>query len=208
MKNERPKPNIENFKPQQREIVSESMNFVSAYIKKISEYIYSEDVGNFINEIIDANRIFLVGAGRSGLEARAFAMRLMHLGFDTHAIGDATAPLPTTGDLVIIISGSGNTRSIIDLGTSIKIKGPKMAIITTNKESSLGKISDIVVIIPVIIEDIDKNLREYFLPLGTLFEAITHIFLDAIISELKYRNGITEVNMKDRHLLSEYAGIL
>ncbi len=147
-----------------------------------------------------------MGAGRSGLEGRMFAMRLMHLGFDVHVIGDVTAPVPTREDLVIIISGSGNIRSIVDLGTAIKGKGPKMAIITTNKDYSL--ILDTTMIIPVMIEDIDKDLKEYFLPMGTLFEAVTHIFLDAIISELKYRTGTTEVNMKDRHMLSEYVGIL
>ena len=190
----------------EREIMSEYMNFVSDYIKKISKELDSENVNRLINEIIDVKRIFLMGAGRSGLEARAFAMRLMHLGFDVHVIGDATAPVPTNEDLVIIISGSGETQSVLDLGTNIKSKGPKMAIITTNKDYSL--ILDMTIIIPVKIEDIDKDLRECFLPMGTLFEVITHVFLDAIISELKYRTGTTEAKMKDRHMLSEYVGIL
>jgi 6-phospho-3-hexuloisomerase len=147
-----------------------------------------------------------MGAGRSGLAARAFAMRLMHLGFDVHVVGDVTTPVPTKEDLVIIVSGSGMTRSIVDLGTDIKGKGPKMAIITTNKDYSI--ILDIAIIIPVTIEDIDRDLRECFLPMGTLFEAVSHIFLDAIISELKYRTRTMETKMKDRHMLSEYVGIL
>ena len=189
-----------------REILSEHMNFVSDYIKKISRELDSENINRLINEITSAKKIFLMGAGRSGLEARAFAMRLMHLGFDVHVVGDVTAPVPTSEDLVIIISGSGKTRSIVDLGTIIKGKGPKMAIITANKDYSL--ILDMAIIIPVTIEDIDKDLRECFLPMGTLFEAVSHIFLDAIISELKYRTGTTEIKMKDRHMLSEYVGIL
>lgn len=190
----------------EREIMLEYMNFVSDYIKTISKKLDSENVNSLINEIIDAKRIFLIGAGRSGLEARAFAMRLMHLGFDVYVVGDVTTPVPTNEDLVIIISGSGETQSIVDLGTSIKEKEPKMAVITTNKDCPL--ILDIAIIIPVMTEDIDKDLRECFLPMGTLFEAISHIFLDAIISELKYRTGTTEVKMKDRHMLSEYVGIL
>ena len=81
-----------------------------------------------------------------------------------------------------------------------------MAIITTNKDYS--SILDMTIIIPVIIEDIDKDLRECFLPMGTLFEIVSHIFLDAIISELKYRTGTTEATMKDNHIFSEYVGIL
>lgn len=192
----------------EREIISEHMNFVSDYIKTISKKLDSENVNKLINEIINTKRIFLMGAGRSGLEARVFAMRLMHLGFDAYIIGDVTTPVPTKGDLVIIISGSGKTRSIVNLGTSLKDKDPKMIVMTTNKDSYLAKISDIIIIIPVVIEDINKDLRECFLPMGTLFEAVSHIFLDAIISELKYRIGTTEAKMKDRHMLSEYVGVL
>ena|SRR3990167_1679419 len=190
----------------EREIMSEHMNFVSDYIKTISKKLDTKNVNKLINEIINTKRIFLMGAGRSGLEARAFAMRLMHLGFDVHVVGDATAPVPTNEDLVIIISGSGKTQSVVDIGTIIKGKGSKMAIITANKDYSL--ILDMAIIIPVTIEDIDKDLRECFLPMGTLFEAVSHIFLDAIISELKYRTGTTETKMKDRHMLSEYVCIL
>jgi 6-phospho-3-hexuloisomerase len=190
----------------EREIISEHMNFVSEYIKKISKELDSENINKLINEIITTKRIFLMGAGRSGLEARAFAMRLMHLGFDVHMVGDVTTPIPTIEDLVIIISGSGKTQSIVDIGTAIKGKGPKMAIITTNKDYYL--ILDIVIVIPVRIEDIDKDHRECFIPMGTLFEVISHIFIDAIISELKYRTGTTEAEMKDRHMLSECVGML
>ena len=194
----------------ERKILSEHMNFVSDYIKTISKKLDTEKVDELIEQIINTKRlirrIFLMGSGRSGLEARAFAMRLMHLGFDTHVVGDVTAPVPTKEDLVIIISGSGKTRSIVDLGTVIKSKGPKMVIITANKDYSL--ILDMAIIIPIIKEDIDKDLRECFLPMGTLFEAVVHIFLDAIVSELKYRTGTTETNMKDRHILSEYVGTL
>ena len=192
----------------ERNIMSESMNFVAEYIKKISKELDSENINKLIKEIINAKKIFLMGAGRSGLEARSFAMRLMHLGFSIYVVGDVTAPVPTHEDLVIIISGSGETRSIIDLGVTIKDREPKLAIITTKNGSSLTEISDIIIIIPVIIEDIDKDLRECFLPMGTLFEVVTHVFLDAIISELKYNTRTTEINMKDRHMSSEYVGIM
>ncbi len=83
----------------EREIMSEHMNFVSDYIKKISKELDMKNVNRLIEEIIHTKRIFLMGAGRSGFEARAFAMRLMHLGFDVHVVGDVTAPTPTSEDL-------------------------------------------------------------------------------------------------------------
>ena len=78
----------------EHEIISTSINFVTDYIKGISKELNLEHIANLVNEVVDAKRIFLLGAGRSGLEARAFAMRLMHMGFDVYVIGSATAPLP------------------------------------------------------------------------------------------------------------------
>ena len=38
--------------------------------------------------ILQAKRVFIVGAGRSGFAARAFSNRLMHLGFDSNFVGN------------------------------------------------------------------------------------------------------------------------
>ncbi|MFN8450573.1 MAG: hypothetical protein U0521_18795 [Anaerolineae bacterium] len=41
---------------------------------------------------------------------KALAMRLMHLGFDTHVVGDVTTPPLGAGDLLIVSAGPGNSR--------------------------------------------------------------------------------------------------
>jgi len=48
-------------------------------IEKITERISPEEVEQFITVIKNAPRIYVVGAGRSGFVARAFAMRLVQL---------------------------------------------------------------------------------------------------------------------------------
>ena len=58
-------------------------------------------------EIAAAGRIFVVGAGREGIAARAFAMRLMHLGKEVHWLWDDTTPGMRAGDLLIAVNGSG-----------------------------------------------------------------------------------------------------
>ena len=40
--------------------------------------------------ILSADRIFVAGKGRSGLQMKAFAMRLMHLGLSVHVVDDVT----------------------------------------------------------------------------------------------------------------------
>ncbi|AVH54882.1 MULTISPECIES: hypothetical protein [Streptomyces] len=56
----------------------------------------------------NAERIFVTGEGRSGLMAKAFAMRLMHLGLPVHVIGETTTPAVAQGDTARAPSGSPN----------------------------------------------------------------------------------------------------
>ena len=56
-----------------------------------------------------APRVFVLGAGRSGLALRMTAMRLMHLGLDVHVVGEVTTPAIERGDLLVTASGSGTT---------------------------------------------------------------------------------------------------
>jgi len=63
-------------------------------------------------------------------------------------VGETTTPAVQPDDLVIAVSGSGETPSIANLGTIAKKIGSKLAVITSNKDSTLGNNSDIVVIVP------------------------------------------------------------
>ena len=125
-----------------------SMNLIAEHIKKVASKLDTGSVTLLVNGIIDSKIIFLMGAGRSGLAAKAFAMRLMHLGFNVYVVGETTTPAVQPDDLVIAVSGSGETPSIANLGVIAKKIGSKLAVISSNRDSTLGRISDIVLIIP------------------------------------------------------------
>ncbi len=189
-----------------------SMNLIAQHIKKAASKLDSGSVKKLVDEIICSKRIFLMGAGRSGLAAKAFAMRLMHMGFNVFVVGETTTPAVQPDDLVIAVSGSGETPSIANLGGIAKKIGSKLAVITSNKESTLGKISDIVVIVPgrpkedVIYEDYhERRMVGYpeLAPLGTIFEITALVFLDAVVSELMVRTGASEAELKKRHTVFE-----
>ncbi len=189
-----------------------SMNFIADHIKRVASKLDTGSVTALVNSIIGSKKIFLMGAGRSGLAARAFAMRLMHMGFDVHVVGEITAPAVQPEDLVIAVSGSGETTSIANLGAISKKIGSKLATITSNKDSTIGKISDVVVLIPGRPkEDIDyedyqeRRMIGYtqLAPLGTVFEISALVFLDAVISELMVKTGASEAELKKRHTVFE-----
>lgn len=201
-----------NAEKKECEATIESMNFIANHIKRIASRLDTDSVTSLVDSIMSAKRIFLMGAGRSGLAARAFAMRLMHMGFNVYVVGETTTPAVQEEDLVIAVSGSGETPSIANLGGIAKKIGSKLATITSNRDSTLGNISDIIVIIPgrpkedVIYEDYqERRMIGYpqLAPLGTVFEISALVFLDAVISELMVRTGANEAELKKRHTVFE-----
>ena len=93
-----------NVKSSVRNIISE--------ISSVMEEIDENTIEEVISEILNANKIFIVGAGRSGLVGKAFAMRLMQIGFKVYVVGETITPSMEEGDLLIAISNSGETKSV------------------------------------------------------------------------------------------------
>ncbi len=98
--------------------------------------------------LAEAPRIFLLGAGRSGLVMRGFAMRLMHLGRSAHVVGEATTPALRSGDLLVIGSGSGATASLRAVCDRAKGLGAVIALVTTARQSPIGRLAELIVEIP------------------------------------------------------------
>ncbi|KCZ72725.1 3-hexulose-6-phosphate isomerase [Candidatus Methanoperedens nitroreducens] len=201
-----------NIEKKECEATIASMNFIAAHIRKIASELDTRSVTSLVDSIMTSKRIFLMGAGRSGLAARAFAMRLMHMGFYVYVVGETTTPAVNAEDMVIAVSGSGETPSIASLGAIAKRIGSKLATVTSNRDSTLGRISDIVILIPgrtkedIIYEDYhERRMTGYtqLAPLGTVFEISALVFLDAVISELMVRTGASEAELKSRHTLFE-----
>ncbi|MDH7593219.1 MAG: 6-phospho-3-hexuloisomerase [Methanomicrobiales archaeon] len=185
--------------------VQDMMLLMASKIHKIAERMSDAEVDGLVSEINCARRVFVMGAGRSGLVAKAFAMRLMHLGLQSFVVGETITPALRQGDLVVVFSGSGETKTIADLAETAKNLGARVALITYKKDSRIGRIADHVVMIPSQREKIGEESQEFevrqmmgehksFAPLGTLFETAAMVFADAIISRLM---DIRECNIEE-----------
>lgn len=190
--------------------VTDMMCLMSARIETIAHSISEEQIHAFVYAILNANRIFVMGAGRSGLVAKSFAMRLMHTGFYTFVVGETITPAIAEGDLIIAFSGSGNTKTIADIAETAKKFGVKVALISSDENSRIGKIADYMIKIetqrdPTTKEshefEIRQMLGEYrsFAPLGTIFETTSLVFSDSIISTIMSMREIDESELKKRH---------
>jgi len=96
--------------PQEFPDITDFMLQMTSSLEEVARNIDRESANQLLEEILNAKRIYLAGAGRSGLVARAFAQRLMHLGFESYAIGETITPAFRSGDVLIAVSGSGETR--------------------------------------------------------------------------------------------------
>ena len=157
-------------------------------------------------------RILVLGAGRSGLIGRAFAMRLMHLGFQVYVMGETITPSIGRGDLIIALSGSGTTKLVVTAAEIGKTVGAKIIAITSYTDSDLGKLADNIVLVKgrtIVADEKDYFLRqlmgehELMAPLGTVFEISLMTFLDGVVVELMRRLGLTESELRKRHATIE-----
>jgi len=106
------------------------MRLMARKIMATADTLKDQETEAFLREILDADRIYVMGAGRSGLVAKAFAMRLMHLGFTAFVVGETITPAMRGKDLLVIFSGSGRTNSIYDVCEIAKELGGRLCLIT------------------------------------------------------------------------------
>jgi len=186
------------------------IRLMASKIEEMANYLSDEQIQCFIDEILNAERIYVMGAGRSGLVAKAFAMRLMHLGFKSYVIGETITPAMKKGDIIVAFSGSGETKTIAELCETAKSIGGSICLVSSKKESRIGKIADSVVVIESHRDIVDDESAEYeirqmmgehksFAPLGTLFETASMVFSDSIISAIMDITKCEECDLKGRH---------
>jgi len=189
---------------------------IVACIKISIEDLDMKAVEKFITTLVNSKnkKIFTVGMGRSGFVARAFALRLMNLGFNVYFIGETITPAAEKGDLLIAISGTGTTKMVLTASAAAKDIGAIVLAITSFPESPLGRLADLVVDVrgrtkagtPKEKDYLTRQIMgvgEPLTPLGSIFEINSMVFLDSLVVELMHRLGSTEADMKRRHATLE-----
>jgi 6-phospho-3-hexuloisomerase len=148
--------------------------------------------------ISSADRVFVLGAGRSGLALRMVAMRLMHLGLDVHVVGEVTTPAIVAGDVLLTASGSGTTGGIVRAAETAAKAGARIAAITTAPDSPLAALATAVVIVPAAAK-LDRSGAASAQYAGSLFEQLVVILGDALFHDLWQRSGLSADELWPRH---------
>lgn len=118
-------------------------------IERTNSLIDKSAIFNIVEEIKNANKIYLYGVGSSGLTATEMMQRLIRMGFNIHCISDShmmiiNSSIACPGDLVLGLSISGETKEVVNALKVSKKNGAKTACITSFDKSSITEFSDII----------------------------------------------------------------
>ena len=175
-----------------------NLKMILAENSRLATEIDFNQIADIIPFIQNADRIFVVGAGRTGLALKAAAMRLMHLGFTVFVAGETTTPAIRDNDLLIAGSGSGTTGTIVKAAEKAVSVGAKVISISTSGTSPLAKLSDHVAILPAAQkQDHGGAISKQYA--GSLFEQSVLLLTDAIIQTLWQIDGTPAEELWQRH---------
>ena len=185
--------------------VKEHISAVVAEIESVMMRINDTQVIELVDEIESADKIIVAGAGRSGLMARAFCMRLMHLGVPAFVAGETSTPPLSSRDLLFISSGSGSTESVAVMARKARNDiGSRIALITIDATSTVAHLADKILISPAPSPKLaavasHRSVLKSYQPMGSLFEQCLLLIFDLIVLLYMEKTGATSSEMFERH---------
>ncbi|WP_417899856.1 6-phospho-3-hexuloisomerase [Bacillus haimaensis] len=180
----------------------QTTQYLAEILKELNhsaDLIADEEAEKLVNGILESKKVFVAGAGRSGFMAKSFAMRMMHMGIDSYVIGETVTPNFEKEDILIIGSGSGETKSLVSMAEKAKSIGGKIATVTIFPDSTIGQLADVTIKLPGSPKDQSEGDYKTIQPMGSLFEQTLLLFYDAVILRFMEKKGLDTNKMYGRH---------
>jgi 6-phospho-3-hexuloisomerase len=171
--------------------------------RSLLKHISQKDAEDFIQRIRNAESIFFCAQGRSGFILRCFCMRLMHLGYRVYFCGETVTPAITNKDLLIVLSGSGDTPSTVEAVKRAKELSAETYGILGNIDSGVGSLLDLSLHIPGTTKRCRAGEPESSQMAGSLFEQSAFLFLEAVVLMI-YQTRKNDIgSVSSRHAVIE-----
>lgn len=168
-------------------------------LKRTANLTKDEEAEQLLDAMTRAHKIFVAGTGRSGFMGKSFAMRLMHMNLEVYVVGETVTPSIEKNDLLIIGSGSGETKSLLAMAEEANSIGATVAVVTTSTESSIGSLANISVKIPAKAKADNEGKHDTIQPMGSLFEQSLLLFYDSLILKLMKNKELEGSSMYTQH---------
>lgn len=178
--------------------VTEYTGEILTELTRTIDLIDDEEAEKLVEAILSAKKVFVAGSGRSGFMAKSFVMRLMHIGLDPYVVGETVTPNLEPGDVFIVGSGSGETKSLVAMTEKAKSIGAIIIAITINPKSTIGQLANNQISIPAQAKT-EGSSGKSLQPMGSLFEQSLLLFYDAVILRIMERKEQDSDKMYGRH---------
>ena len=177
--------------------IQEKIDSILEETRRLLQSLGDEALEDFISRIEAATAIFCSAQGRSGYVLRCFCMRLMHLGYRVYFCGETITPAIGRDDMLVVLSGSGETASTFDSVQMAKKRGAMIFAILGHLGTRIAPLADHSIHLPG-----TTKLRRDSEPVstqmaGSLFEQAAFIFLEAVVLALS-QNREAEIDSELR----------
>ena len=167
------------------------MNDQLESLQKIFAALPEEALQETVATMESHGRLFVYGAGRSGLMLKALAMRLAQAGRTVYAVGEVVTPAIEKGDLLILASASGTTPSVCRCAETARAVGATVLTVSATEDTPLARLSDRLLLLPAPTKDQAQNGTI----MGTLFEQALLLLGDLLVSMM----NVDPAQMRARH---------
>ena len=144
-----------------------------------------------INQVIEiingSDKVFFTALGRAGF-----------MGKEVYVVGETNTPNFEKDDVLIICSGSGETKQFIQIAEKAKSYGGKLIVFTATPKSTLADMSDCSIVIQAPSKKQDDSAFQSIQPMASLFEQGILLVGDSIVlTMMEHASNNTE--MFNRH---------
>ena len=182
-----------------QETIEKKSLMIAEECQKALQKIDEEQSQKLVEAILNADEVFFIGVGRVMLSLQAICKRFAHFGVKAHCVGEITEPAITDKDLLIVGSGSGETLFPVAIAQKAKKIGTKVAWIGSNQESTIAKLADYKVRIPVQSKLNKPDELHSQQPMTSLFEQTLLLYGDSLAMEIMERKGLQFENLWKYH---------
>jgi 6-phospho-3-hexuloisomerase len=171
--------------------ISEKIEAILAENSRLLKSVSDDVVEDFLQRIKGARAVFFSAQGRSGFVLRCFCMRLMHLGYQVYVCGETVTPAITPEDLLVVLSGSGETPSTLEAVVRARDRKATVYGVLGNLDSRMASLVDTRIHLPGRTK-LSRDCEPHSLQMaGSLFEQCAFLFFEAVVLTL-YQERLRE----------------
>ena len=163
-------------------------------IARVMAQVEHAEVERFIDELLSADKVFIIGVGRVFLALQAMGKRI-----PIEVVGFVTEKAITDKDVLLVASGSGESVVPMTIANVAKNYNARIGLITSSQQSTIKSMANFVVHLPCPTKTNGTSGVQSIQPMSTLFDQSLHIFGDIVALMIQHRKEMNKDELWKYH---------